>query len=102
MLGLGLTLGYYGLVQLGEGLIQSGRVGVMSGVWLPNAILMLLGLVFLAMALRGMPSYWAVLGSCTIIIPTWALIAFMPIVPSVPVPERMMPIARSNWSSASD
>jgi LPS export ABC transporter permease LptG len=53
VMGLVLTIGYYGLVQLGEGLIQSGRVGVTTGVWLPNAVLMVLGLVFLAVALRG-------------------------------------------------
>ncbi|MFQ5415671.1 MAG: LptF/LptG family permease [Myxococcota bacterium] len=53
IIGLLLTIGYYGLVQLGEGLIQSERVMVATGVWMPNAVLMLLGLVLLVIALRG-------------------------------------------------
>jgi len=53
LLGLLLTIGYYGLVQLGEGLIQSKRVIVATGVWLPNVILSLLAIVLLVKALRG-------------------------------------------------
>jgi LPS export ABC transporter permease LptG len=53
VLGLLLTVGYYGLVQLGEGLIQSDRAIVATGVWLPNAILTFLAVVFLVKALRG-------------------------------------------------
>jgi lipopolysaccharide export system permease protein len=53
VLGLLLTIGYYGLVQLGEGLIQSNRVIVATGVWLPNVILALLAIALLAKALRG-------------------------------------------------
>ena len=34
--GLLMTVGYYGLVQLGEGLIQADIVTVGFGVWLPN------------------------------------------------------------------
>jgi len=39
--GLGIlgTLVYYGLAQLGEGLVQSGVLGVAMGVWLPNVVL---------------------------------------------------------------
>jgi lipopolysaccharide export system permease protein len=53
LMGLLLTIAYYGLVQLGEGLIQSNQVMVPAGVWMPNGLLMLLALVFLARVLRG-------------------------------------------------
>jgi len=53
VLGLLLTIGYYSLVQLGEGLIQSGRLLVPMGVWMPNAVLAVLAVVLLAKALRG-------------------------------------------------
>jgi len=53
VLGLLLTIVYYSLVQLGEGLIQSHRLIVFSGVWLPNALLALLAVGFLVKALRG-------------------------------------------------
>ncbi len=49
-----------------------------------------------------MPSCCAVCGSCTIVIPPPALISFSPSVPSVPVPDRMTPIAFSCWSSANE
>jgi LPS export ABC transporter permease LptG/LPS export ABC transporter permease LptF len=39
VLGLVCTIAYYGLVQLGEGLIQSAVVGVALGAWLPNLLL---------------------------------------------------------------
>ncbi len=42
------------------------------------------------MALRGMPSYFAVRGSCTTTRPPAPLIERTPSVPSVPVPERTM------------
>ncbi len=38
ILGILATLCYYGLVQLGSGLIQSGTLSVAAGVWLPNAV----------------------------------------------------------------
>ncbi len=45
VLGLVCTIAYYGLVQLGEGLIQSGTVGVGLGAWLPNLLLAALAIV---------------------------------------------------------
>jgi lipopolysaccharide export system permease protein len=42
VMGILATLAYYGLVQLGEGLVQRGDLGVAAGVWLPNAALSLL------------------------------------------------------------
>ena len=54
------------------------------------------------MADRGMPSKRADSSLCTITIPPASLIARMPRTPSLPVPERMMPIALSAWSSASE
>ena len=54
------------------------------------------------MALLGMPSYSADEGSWTIAMPSSALIALSPRVPSVPFPERMIPIAVSLWSSAKE
>jgi lipopolysaccharide export system permease protein len=53
VLGLVLTIVYYGLVQLGEGLIQSNRVIVPTGVWMANGILAVLAIAFLFRALRG-------------------------------------------------
>ena len=47
MLGILCTIAYYGLVQLGEGLVQRGDLRVAAGVWLPNAALALLALVLL-------------------------------------------------------
>jgi lipopolysaccharide export system permease protein len=53
VLGLLLTISYYGLVQLGEGLIQSGRVIVPTGVWMSNGILAALAVVLLVRVLRA-------------------------------------------------
>jgi LPS export ABC transporter permease LptG/LPS export ABC transporter permease LptF len=39
VLGLLATLAYYGLMQLGEGLVQAGFTGVALGAWLPNLVL---------------------------------------------------------------
>jgi LPS export ABC transporter permease LptG len=47
MMGILCTIAYYGLVQLGEGLVQRGELGVAAGVWLPNAALALLATVLL-------------------------------------------------------
>ncbi len=52
------------------------------------------------MALRGIPSCSAVSGLWTITRPPSALIALSPSVPSLPVPEKMMQMARSCWHSA--
>jgi hypothetical protein len=54
------------------------------------------------MAARGIPSYFAVAGSWTITVPPWALTARAPMTPSLPVPDRITPIARSPWAAASD
>ena len=54
-----------------------------------------------ATALRGIDSYLAD-SSCANVIPSAALMASRPSVPSVAVPERITPMARSRWSSASD
>lgn len=49
VLGLVGTVVYYGLVQLGQTLVQAGMFGVTAGVWLPNLVL---GGVALLMAFR--------------------------------------------------
>jgi LPS export ABC transporter permease LptG/LPS export ABC transporter permease LptF len=46
------TLGYYGLMQLGEGLVQAGTLGAALGAWLPNIAIALLAGVLLVRALR--------------------------------------------------
>jgi lipopolysaccharide export LptBFGC system permease protein LptF len=48
-MGIAATLVYYGLVQVGDGLIWSGQVSPLFGVWLPNLVI---GAVGLAMAFR--------------------------------------------------
>ncbi len=51
-----VTTIYYGLLQLGDGLIQADVVSVGRGVWLPNAVVALLAIVLLwrnRLALRG-------------------------------------------------
>src|SRR5690349_7822574 len=53
------------------------------------------------MALRGMLSCCALV-SCAKVTPPAALISLIPSVPSLPVPDRMTPIARWPWSFASD
>ena len=53
-------------------------------------------------ALAGMPSYFAVAGSCTKETPPAPSTARRPSVPSVPLPERMTAIAFSPVSSARD
>jgi len=49
VMGIAATLVYYGLVQVGDGLIWSGQVSPLFGVWLPNLVI---GAVGLAMAFR--------------------------------------------------
>ncbi len=39
VMGLLATLSYYGLMQLGEGLVQAGLAGAALGAWLPNLLL---------------------------------------------------------------
>jgi len=52
VLGLLCTISYYGLIQIGEGLVQSDLIGVAAAVWLPNAVLLLLAGVLLLRARR--------------------------------------------------
>lgn len=47
VIGLFVTVAYYGLVQLGDGLVQAGAVSVGVGVWLPNLAVGLLAVVLL-------------------------------------------------------
>ncbi len=56
----------------------------------------------LSNALRGMPSYFALTGSCANVMPPASLIARRPNVPSEPVPDSTMPIDRDPWSAASE
>jgi len=52
------------------------------------------------MALLGMPSNLALPSACTNEAPAFSLMARRPRVPSVPMPERMTPMALSCWSAA--
>lgn len=52
VLGVATTVVYFALVQFGEGLIQAGGVGAAAGVWLPNAIFALVGLLLFLRARR--------------------------------------------------
>ncbi|MBI3801044.1 MAG: LptF/LptG family permease, partial [Deltaproteobacteria bacterium] len=45
--GLLVTVVYYGLMQLGSGLVQAGTVDAGVGVWLPNGVVGLLAVVLL-------------------------------------------------------
>jgi lipopolysaccharide export system permease protein len=47
-----LTLAYYALTQLGEGLIQAQRVAVVTGVWMPNVLLVVVAIVLLIRVVR--------------------------------------------------
>lgn len=49
VIGLLLTLAYYGLVQVGEGLVAAGSVGPGLGAWFPNLVL---GAAALALLVR--------------------------------------------------
>jgi len=52
VLGMLCTISYYGLIQLGEGLAQSGVIGIVAAAWLPNAILSLLAVALIVRARR--------------------------------------------------
>jgi LPS export ABC transporter permease LptG len=56
LLGILTTVAYYSLVQLGDGLIQNGALGVVAGVWLPDVALAALALA-LAVRCRSLQSY---------------------------------------------
>jgi lipopolysaccharide export system permease protein len=47
IVGLLVTVVYYGLIQLGEGLTQAQLVSIALGVWLPNAVVAMLALALL-------------------------------------------------------
>jgi len=52
VMGLLCTITYYGLIQLGEGLAQGGRIGNAAAAWLPNLILALLAAGLIVRARR--------------------------------------------------
>ncbi len=52
VLGLLATIVYYGLLQLGEGMIQAGVAGIALGTWLPNLVLAGLAAALLVRVLR--------------------------------------------------
>ncbi len=52
VLGVGTTIAYYALLQLGEGMVQGGIAGVALGAWLPNLVLAVVAAVLLVRALR--------------------------------------------------
>jgi lipopolysaccharide export system permease protein len=56
VLGILATVLYYGLLQLGDGLIERGTLGVKAGVWLPNLVLGGVA-VLLAIRLRSLLTY---------------------------------------------
>jgi lipopolysaccharide export system permease protein len=56
VLGILATVVYYGLVQLGDGLIEQGTLGVRAGAWLPNLALGGVA-VLLVIRLRGVLTY---------------------------------------------
>lgn len=58
VVGLLATVVYYGLMQLGEGLIQAGVVSVGVGVWLPNVLMGVLAATLLWRKRRGMMGNW--------------------------------------------
>lgn len=45
VVGLITTLSYYGLVQLGDGLIQRGVTSIAVGTWVPNIVMAFFGLI---------------------------------------------------------
>jgi hypothetical protein len=55
-----------------------------------------------AIAARGMLSYFAVRSSCAKVIPPAAFTAFKPCAPSDPAPDKITAMALSFWSAASD
>lgn len=52
--GLGTIVAYFGMVQLGDGLIQDGTLSAVMGVWLPNLVIAAIGLwLFSTIARQG-------------------------------------------------
>lgn len=52
VLGVLTTVAYFALVQLGEGLVQAGGLGVAAGVWLPNIVIFGVALLLFIRARR--------------------------------------------------
>jgi len=53
VVGLLATIAYYGLVQLGSGLVRSGSLGATAAAWLPNAVLLAVATLLLAGLVRA-------------------------------------------------
>lgn len=53
VLGVGVTIAYFALAQLGEGLAHAGALSVAGGVWLADAVLAVLGVLFYARMRRA-------------------------------------------------
>jgi lipopolysaccharide export system permease protein len=54
ILGLGVLIAYFGMVQLGNGLIQNGKLSAAAGVWFPNLLVAILaGWLFASISRRG-------------------------------------------------
>jgi LPS export ABC transporter permease LptG len=53
MLGVLATVAHFALAQLGEGLMQAGSVGVAAGVWLPNGVVLAVGVTLFVRARRA-------------------------------------------------
>ncbi len=51
-LGILATVAYYALVELGDGLIRSGRFPIWAATWLPDAVFAVVGVALLARATR--------------------------------------------------
>jgi LPS export ABC transporter permease LptG/LPS export ABC transporter permease LptF len=45
VMGMLCTIGYYGLVQLGQGMVQNGTLGNAAGAWLPNFVIAVLAAI---------------------------------------------------------
>ncbi len=58
LLGVAVTIAYYGLVQLADGLTRDDRLLHGVVVWLPNAVLLALALGLIAWCSRGLGREW--------------------------------------------
>ena len=54
ILGLAVVIAYFGMVQLGNGLIQNGKLSAQAGVWFPNLLVAVLAVwLFASISRRG-------------------------------------------------